>query len=81
MKFKVVNPEGFGKTAEQKVKDSFNHYEENYTIISGERAAYGNPEYIIIKTDQDINSEVMQSIAYNTKVEQIFMMPNLIFIS
>lgn len=70
-KFRVVNPEGFGKTAEQKVEESFNHYGLNYTRIGGERAAYGNPDYIEIETDQDIDSEVMQSIAYNTKVTEI----------
>lgn len=70
-KFRIVNPEGFGKTAAQKVKESFNHYGLKYKKIGGERAAYGNPEYIEIETEHDLDSDVMQSIAYNTKVTEI----------
>lgn len=67
----VANPEGFGKSVEEKVEESFNHYGCSFTKIGGENAAYGNLEYIIIESNQALNSEVMQSIAYNTRVTEI----------
>ena len=69
--YRITNGEGLGKTVAEKVRESFQHYECNVEIIGGEREGYGNPEYIDILTDQDINSEVMQSIAYNTKVIEL----------
>ena len=69
-KFIVINGIGIGKSVEQKIKESENHFDVKVKIIDSQIAAYGKPEFAIIETDEIINSDFMQSIAYNTTVKE-----------
>ena len=69
--YKVVNPEGYGLSTDQKIAASIEHYGAQCKIIGGEYAGYGCPEYSIIETNEPLNSEFMQSIAFNTKVTEL----------
>jgi len=69
--YKVVNPEGYGLSTDQKIAASIERYGVKCKITGGGYAGYGFPEYSIIQTNEPFNSEFMQSIAFNTKVTEL----------
>ena len=69
--FKIINGEGFGKSIESKVNESSDFYGVNVSITHSENAAFRNREFAIIETDESLDSDFIQSIAYDTTVEAI----------
>lgn len=69
--FKVINGTGFGKSIDAKVNESAEFYGVNVAIVHSENAAFGNREFAIIETNESLNSDFIQSIAYSAKVEAI----------
>lgn len=71
--YKIINPIGgpIGKSTYQKITDSKNRYGVKAVIEGGEIEAYGCPEYSIVTTDCSPESEFIQSLKWDCKVQLI----------
>ena len=71
MKYIITNGTGLGKSTDRKIREAFRFYGSKYKSLSGEWEGFGNPEFTVIETNEDIESPVMESLAHDTKVTQL----------